>query len=1244
MARTRYIGLFFSLLIFFKVSSQQVGSNNNLDSLLNEFYSIFNIENIDKCYQLSEKIDSLIEKYNFQNKRELAVYNNAKGFLYYNRNLNPVAYLRKADSLNKLLENPIKDISIYAPYIQGEYYYDQQEDYKARNAYLQLVDIKDFPDKYYDYKSRALDHIFFIEISLLSIDSDSSSIKKVSEKLINFKSKIKDTLSYNYVRAKQFLNKSEDAEKVCLAINNISKSNPKYSALNKYLALNWLNSYYYKEMGNYSVIDTLSAIKLIKVSEELLSVVKDTDFMTPGRIYQVYADIVSASILSNNQEKIDFYENQILDVINNSNYPESSGINLNEFYYTIHKLKMYFGIGSNHNKALFYSNENAKLTKFLYGEASIEHSQELRSYMAILRLDLFKYDEAYEVSKKLALIIKSIFNENSIEYLETLNNQYGILLNQQKHKEGLQILRKANKIRETLDCEDEEICREIWISYLDCLNSNNEFEEVLSYTSGLYEASNYKELFQVSNIRRSAYSGLKNYIALNTEYEFMKDKIDKYSDELLKENDIEFHYYKFIQNYQEYIESLGRLDYAIDFSEKHLSKFENSQNETLRNDFILNYLGILFQKGECKKALEYIKNNEVLRFSDITNPNAKLYYEFRLNITIGNIYHCLENYNKGQEFYEKAISYKGTDTNYLLPQLILILANQGKQEEAERYLEQYESNIKKINDLDEAELYLIVNTLIHINKEKSIPKYLLPLAEKTLDEICYKSFFSNEDNQTDQLTHEDIINFIHTYNSGDLFDAELASYGQWISNLYKKRLDYYAQINLDIQKLKYSNEPIALELDSLEAKFNESPSELIKSKINGIRSLIISSRISEYNQLCSIDFNEILNNLNDNELIIDLVSYMNLNSGFNDYTANFISKNRSITLSKLVFDNYFNLKEKKDISSGLFSIINNDILNAKKINKDLIDIFYIIPSGKSNLINFSALSLQLEKELGRKLKFHIINSLADIPAIRNEQKNPIDNVVLIGDIDYNLGDTSLNQNTQNKTRGLQLVNSITDSNIPYWGYLPGSKKEIEEISDLCYENKINVSTYSGNDVTESNLNKIIIDPKKNNIIHVATHGFFFADNDNDKTGNYYASHSNPLLRSGLVLSGANKNWNNKVLTDPNNDGILTSQEISLMNLSGVELVVLSACDTGLGEVSNLHGINGLQRAIKLAGAKKLIMSLWKVPDKETSEFFGHFYQFLLNEKLSVNESFRMTQKVMNNKYEPYYWAAFVLLE
>jgi CHAT domain-containing protein len=113
-----------------------------------------------------------------------------------------------------------------------------------------------------------------------------------------------------------------------------------------------------------------------------------------------------------------------------------------------------------------------------------------------------------------------------------------------------------------------------------------------------------------------------------------------------------------------------------------------------------------------------------------------------------------------------------------------------------------------------------------------------------------------------------------------------------------------------------------------------------------------------------------------------------------------------------------------------------------------------------------------------------------------------------------------------------------------------------------------------------------------------------------------------MIRSGLILSGANSSWQQ---VDPRiadeEDGILTAYEISLLDLSNTDLVVLSACETGLGEVQGSEGVYGLQRAFKIAGVKNIIMSLWQVPDKQTA------------------------QKTMRDKkLEPYYWAGFVLME
>jgi len=139
---------------------------------------------------------------------------------------------------------------------------------------------------------------------------------------------------------------------------------------------------------------------------------------------------------------------------------------------------------------------------------------------------------------------------------------------------------------------------------------------------------------------------------------------------------------------------------------------------------------------------------------------------------------------------------------------------------------------------------------------------------------------------------------------------------------------------------------------------------------------------------------------------------------------------------------------------------------------------------------------------------------------------------------------------------------------------------------------------------------------------------------------------NPLLRSGLIMSGANNQWLAKeyIMQDGVEDGILTADEISRLNLINTKLVVLSACETGLGDVKNSEGVFGLQRAFKLAGVESLIMSLWKVPDDATAELMTNFYQQWLSGQTKQN-AFKTAQQKVREKYKsPYYWAAFVMMD
>jgi CHAT domain-containing protein len=132
-----------------------------------------------------------------------------------------------------------------------------------------------------------------------------------------------------------------------------------------------------------------------------------------------------------------------------------------------------------------------------------------------------------------------------------------------------------------------------------------------------------------------------------------------------------------------------------------------------------------------------------------------------------------------------------------------------------------------------------------------------------------------------------------------------------------------------------------------------------------------------------------------------------------------------------------------------------------------------------------------------------------------------------------------------------------------------------------------------------------------------------------------------------MFSGANISWNGdskKMIETSGDDGILTAAEVANMDLSNTKLVVLSACETGLGKIESSEGTFGLKRGFKLAGVDQIIVSLWKVPDNETMELMTLFYSDLSITK-DIDSSFNKAQKEMRNRYpsEPEKWAGFVLV-
>jgi CHAT domain-containing protein len=213
-----------------------------------------------------------------------------------------------------------------------------------------------------------------------------------------------------------------------------------------------------------------------------------------------------------------------------------------------------------------------------------------------------------------------------------------------------------------------------------------------------------------------------------------------------------------------------------------------------------------------------------------------------------------------------------------------------------------------------------------------------------------------------------------------------------------------------------------------------------------------------------------------------------------------------------------------------------------------------------------------------------------------------------------------------------------------WVPLPGTGQE----ADALIRTMKGLKVFRGDQATEGQL-KALHAPK---ILHLATHGFFLPDEAPPEAADQNAPqmaaatsasssatevYENPLLRSGLALAGANK------LQSGSDDGVLTALEASGLDLWGTKLVVLSACETGVGKVSNGEGVYGLRRSLVIAGAESLVMTLWQVDDFATKDLMAGFYKKLAAGKprSAALREIQLEIAAQEKYAHPFYWASFL---
>ncbi|MEI6410026.1 MAG: tetratricopeptide repeat protein [Bacteroidota bacterium] len=321
---------------------------------------------------------------------------------------------------------------------------------------------------------------------------------------------------------------------------------------------------------------------------------------------------------------------------------------------------------------------------------------------------------------------------------------------------------------------------------------------------------------------------------------------------------------------------------------------------------------------------------------------------------------------------------------------------------------------------------------------------------------------------------------------------------------------------------------------------------------------------------------------------------------------------------------------------------------------------YFSPSGLLHRLNLSAIMEPTNTVLGSHFKLNQLLSTRQL--VEKELPQSVggqQEAAVFGGINYDADSSSiasvnrsLGMEQKEATRGY-LAYADSSFFTGAWKYLPGTEKEATNITEILQSAGFQVHLYTGNAATEEAVKQMGQGQKSPFILHAATHGYFFPDPayNNKQTTSFggepiFKISEHPLIRSGLILAGANKaRKSGRPAYEGAEDGILTAHEVSQMNLSNTALVVLSACETGLGDIKGNEGVYGLQRAFYIAGAKYILMSLWKVSDNASSELMSLFYRYWLQDKMDLEDAFRRAQQELRVKYEdPEYWAGFVLVK
>jgi lipopolysaccharide biosynthesis regulator YciM len=642
--------------------------------------------------------------------------------------------------------------------------------------------------------------------------------------------------------------------------------------------------------------------------------------------------------------------------------------------------------------------------------------------------------------------------------------------------------------------------------------------------------------------------------------------------------------------------------------------------------------------GDYDSALE-IYNTLLNTFGDYYKNNP--YNNAILNNNLGSFWEDLGHFDRAESSYLYAYSIiekeKLQSNDYAITSLfnISILYGRMKQyEKAEPYInkaynlieKKIQNNLSYFNEKNRVELLdyikprLYYLTAYSIEYSKQKPEILKLIVKNNL---LFKSLLFDESikmrNNIDKSDNKELK---------ELY-AQMVAKREILAAFYSVTPDVIREKHIDVEKIEQ-------EADSLEKKI-------------AFISVQYKNNITTQN----LSYNDLILTLKNNEAVVEFISYYDLDSTGQMNEKNYGALILKHNLSDPIF---VAIGTEEEMQHYTYANYINSILSKEndyetykntwgKFEKHLNSIseVYVSNEGVFNKINHATIFCpETNKHLNEKFNISLLFSLRDL-VNKKESKVNLDNTFLFGYPKYDLEDAKSNDGQGSVKNNLIAQRIVKDGKVID---LPATNEEIKDIENIFKSKKIGIKSFSETLATKNSFLSI----SNPSIIHIATHGFFVPDDSSNiflsDIQKQKASY-NPYLKCGLLFAGCNPyiTEKKKVNNTDTDNGIVTAFDVLNMDLTKTDLVILSACQTGLGESRDGEAMYSLQKAFQIAGAKSVIMSLWTVSDNATQILMTKFYENLLAGK-NKKDALKVAQNYLISKTaykHPYYWGAFVLV-